>query len=378
MSFHIGSMTFLLLLSAACSTQNHDLVETDTPADDPVAWPVSAFGDPDAASFSVVAKRADELSTPMDLAFRPDDPSQLWVANQATDSITIVWNPGAEDQTTEWRKDTFGMHFMEEVSSLAFGGRTYEDELTFATCQESRNTYDDNYAPDNFMGPALWPADLEVFAEVNQSQYGEYAGSHLDMLHGSPLCMGIAHDHENAYWVFDGWNGELVYYDFQVDHGPGRDDHSDGIIRRYAEVELTREERTPSHMVLAEDGWLYIADTGAGRVLRVDTTVEGESETLFRANEPLEEYSEVTGVPYEEVLTDVALPAGLALDLEGNLLVGLAEQAVVLAVDPETGEVLAELQTEAERLGGLAVHPEDGILFYVDIDGNQVHRVEPG
>ena len=51
--------------------------------------------------------------------------------------------------------------------------------------------------------------------------------------------MGIAHDAENAYWYNDGFQGELVYYDFQEDHDTGQDDHSDGIVTRYVNL-LTR------------------------------------------------------------------------------------------------------------------------------------------
>ena len=49
--------------------------------------------------------------------------------------------------------------------------------------------------------------------------------THYDMLHESPLCMGIAHDPEvatpfgNVYWAFDGLNGTLMRYDFQEPHG---------------------------------------------------------------------------------------------------------------------------------------------------------------
>ena len=58
-------------------------------------------------------------------------------------------------------------------------------------------------------------------------------GSHIDMLHESPLGMGIAHDSGNSYWYFDGYYGHLVYYDFKEDHDIGMDDHSDGVVRRY-------------------------------------------------------------------------------------------------------------------------------------------------
>ena len=67
---------------------------------------------------------------------------------------------------------------------------------------------------------------------------------HTDMLHESPLCMGIAHDHaavsrgpqggtgyRNVYWAFDGGHRQLVRFDFESDHGPGSIDHSLANVR---------------------------------------------------------------------------------------------------------------------------------------------------
>ena len=69
------------------------------------------------------------------------------------------------------------------------------------------------------------------------------------MNHESPDGMGIAHDSGNAYWYFDGYYGELVYYDFQMDHDTGQDDHSDAIIYRYSDIQLTRDAGIPGHMI---------------------------------------------------------------------------------------------------------------------------------
>ena len=75
-------------------------------------------------------------------------------------------------------------------------------------------------------------------------------GSHYDMLHESPLCMGIAWEKDNVYWVFDGHNQSIARYDFQEDHGMGFDDHSDGIIGKYVTGEIQREPDIPSHLHL--------------------------------------------------------------------------------------------------------------------------------
>src|SRR5690606_2860220 len=96
-------------------------------------------------------------------------------------------------------------------------------------------------------------------------------GSHLDMLHETPFCMGIAWERDNVYWVFNGNAGAIDRVDFHADHGPGNDDHSDGEYWRYVPGQVARVPNVPSHMHLAGT-WLYIADTGNGRVVRLDIT----------------------------------------------------------------------------------------------------------
>ena len=196
-----------------------------------------------------------------DLAFNPGAPDQLWTYNTLIHGTVIFFAPGTAEQSSEVRVDAYGQHFMAYVSSAAFG-----DNGNFASCQESRDEWNVGpQAQDDFMGPTLWSADLDVFAVVGQAfpPAGGVEGSHLDMLHQSPLCMGIAHDKDNIYWAFDGLHGNLVRYDFQSDHGPGGSDHKDGIITRYTDATLTRVANIPGHMELDHaTGMLYIADTG--------------------------------------------------------------------------------------------------------------------
>ena len=146
------------------------------------------------------------------------------------------------------------------------------------------------------------------------------------MNHESPDGMGIAHDSDNAYWYNDGYYGELVYYDFQEDHDTGQDDHSDAIIRRYSDIELSRAMGIPGHMILdKQTGILYIADTGANRVLWVntdDTTYNTENilDPLWYQNpsstqkEDLAEYSVITGVEWGVLDTGLSRPSGIALE----------------------------------------------------------------
>jgi hypothetical protein len=67
--------------------------------------------------------------------------------------------------------------------------------MTFATCQESRNTYNDQAPPNDFMGPTLWPADFDVYAHSNPEAVafvGSDLGSHIDMLHTRQLRLGTS------------------------------------------------------------------------------------------------------------------------------------------------------------------------------------------
>jgi len=321
-------------------------------------------------SFSVIAKGSDELDVPRDLEFHPDRPEELWVANRATDTIVVVWDSGTSDQTTESFYDAYANHFLEEVSSIAFGA-----DDTWASCQESENTYDDNAAPNWFMGPALWPGDLDIFAQVNQNN--SLLGSHLDMLHESPLCMGIEHDKKNAYWVFDGYNDNLVWYDFQEPHILGGDDHSDGIVRRFTEIELDRVPNVPGHLVHDDDtDTLYIANTGQGEILAFDTTTGEVVGELHDAPEPLQEYSEMGGAEFSVFADGFDEPSGLAI-AEDRLFVSDHANGDIVALDLSSGEELDRITVpEGKGIMGLEIGP-DGLLYYAHGKDDVTGRVDP-
>lgn len=232
--------------------------------------------------FTLVASRDEGLWGPRDLGFHPEREGELWIVNKGDESVVIVFGATGEDRTYEKRRDPARVHFMSIVSSIAYGEKTYRDDYTFATCQESVNTYGGTAEPNYFMGPALWSSRLNVFAV--QDLMGGGLGSHLDMLHHSPLCMGIAHETQNAYWVFDGYNGQIVRYDFQKDHGPGFDDHSDNATGRihaiglggehpFGEILATLDTGIPKGrlmgMEVGPDERLYLVDH-AGAVLRLE------------------------------------------------------------------------------------------------------------
>ena len=332
----------------------------------------------------VIADSSDALSDPRDLEFHPGRANELWIANRATDSITIVQNTGLESQTSQNRQDSNKNHFLEEVSAIAFGSYHSEFDWQWGSAQETRNTFCGQGAPNNFMGPTLWPSSLSHFAMENQNNGNGLLGSHIDMNHESPDGMGIAHDSGNAYWYNDGYYGELVYYDFQVDHDTGEDDHSDGIVRRYTDIQLTRAIGIPGHMVLDKDsGILYIADAGANRVLWVNTddatyntqNIMGDSSRM----EPLAEYSSITGVEWGVLASGLSRPSGIAIDGD-RLFVSLNGNdrivAYDLATDGKSATEAASVQTSAVSIMGLEIGP-DGHLYYVDNGRDQVIRMDP-
>lgn len=363
----------LLVATAACGGEPE---ENELPGETgPTPALLLGVENPAAVSFTVIADAEDGLKTPRDLGFQPGRPGEAWIVNRADDSVTIVFDATGAAEQSEHRIDPYALHFMEEVSSIAFGDRTYHEEYTFGTCQETENTYNHHAEGNLFMGPTLWSADLSIFAEVDPIGLG----SHLDMLHHSPNCMGIAHEAANVYWVFDGYHGQIVRYDFQQDHDAGYDDHSDGIIRFLEEPKVARVENTPSHMELDKaTGLLYVADTGNKRVLRIDTTT-GTKARKLPVIEPGTVVEEWNGAVWDELVPAssglLQEPSGLALFQE-TLYVGDRATGTVLAFDLD-GKFVARLDTGLEpgALMGIEVGPDER-LYLVDATGNRVLRVE--
>jgi hypothetical protein len=316
-------------------------------------------------TFTVVGTAADGLSGVRDLEFNPASPDQLWTYNKMIHGVVIYFNPGTPQQTHEVRIDLFAKHFMANVSSAAFG-----DDGYFGTCQESRNEWNGGpQAPDDFMGPTLWSSDLNIFGQDNGGK-----GSHMDMLHQSPLCMGIAHDVDNVYWVFDGLHGNIVRYDFQADHGPGNHDHSDGIITRYLDATVTRVPDIPGHMELDHaTAMLYVADTGGNRIMRLDTA-SGNNIGTLPGDWDGAEYTGVEGADYRALVEDIDVPSGLALH-EGRLFVSELGTGDIIAFELD-GTEIDRLSTPSKNLMGLTVGPA-GDLWYTDPVANEVVRVGP-
>lgn len=320
---------------------------------------IGPSGMPSPASLTMVFEQ-DEPRRPAGLAFHPERPNELWIANYLDGSAIIVQDPGTASMKSTRRRDAAASHFMNRPTGLAFGVAN-----TWATCGDNGGNV------PGFMGPTLFSADLSIFAATNATGLG----SHLDMLHDSPFCMGIAHEAANVYWVFDGQHASLSRYDFAVDHGPGNDDHSDGVIRRYVEGQLARKEGVPSGMQIA-GGMLYVSDTGHQRVVKLDLASGTPGEDLV-SNERLVEHKRYDGAALTDVVPPGTLdtPSGLAVH-QGVLYVADQATARVHAFTVE-GEPLVTLETGlgAGALTGLTVGP-DGKLWLLDVATSRVYRVD--
>jgi len=369
------NLVYLLILSlfvTACK----DKEEEETPAPETVNT-VPAFYLPavaanygeNAPELTLIADQSDRIIAPWDLDFHPFRANELWVINKGTDrsggNTVTISNAGLGDQSTEYRQDGNAWHFMALPSSMSFS----KDNGNWATGAE---ILDANRQGGSFTGPSLWSSDMNVYARPSGGN-----GSHLDMLHSSPYSMGIESDKDNAFWVFDGQNGHICWYDFQADHGPGASDHSDGLVHRYSEVPLKRLNNVASHLVLDKtSGWLYTVDSGNGRILEMNKNTVSNLRDLALFNEVLEEHWEMTGVDWKIFAeTDLDKPAGI--ELSNNVLyVSDYETGEIIAYELTYGTELARFDTGKKGIMGIKAD-EDGKLWFVSSLTNQVYRIDP-
>lgn len=331
---------------------------------------------PNDITFEEIGTVSNSLSTPIDLDFHPTRTNELWVLNQGNrnsgGSTVIFYDAGLSTQTSEYRQDGNAWHFMAEATSIAFG-----DNGDWGT---SQGILDANHDGSLFTGPTLWPGDLSIYAMVGIPPTATVNGSHLDMLHQSPYGMGIAHETGNAYWVFDGYNENIVRYDFATPHYPGGFDHDDGALRRYTEIQVSRDPDVPSHMVLDKSrALLYIVDTGNDRIIRLNIysgDVKGSLSPLY--GEVLVEYSEMENAIFEDVVT-TGLSAPSGVDYVNNRLLVMDNESleiiiydVLTAPLTEVGRI--DISDHATNPMGLKIGP-DGLIWYVDYSDRTVVRI---
>ncbi len=302
-----------------------------------------------------------------DLEFNPSVPDQLWVVNALDDSVFIIERAGQADSTWERKRDPAASHFMDKPPAIAFGAVVAPWGQTFGVCGDSDN------GGNFFMGPALFSADPAIFTV----ETGTGLGSHLDMLHSTSFCRGIAHIENNVYFAFNSDRGSLDKYDFVLDHGPGQDDHSDGQIFRYADGQVAGVDGIPSHLDFdAESRLLYVADTGNQRVVVLDTST-GSMGSSFSGDEPADR-TNVEGASLTELVPAGTLQAPSGIELHED---------VVFVSDNATSTIYA-FDTSGNLIHSVAVpvapgslaginFGSDGKLYFVDMATSNAYRLDP-
>lgn len=322
---------------------------------------------------------ADGLRTPRDLDFHrvTGRENELWVINEVNTgtrnhggSTVTYYNAGEDNQSAEYRRDSYSGHFMHTASAIAMS-----ENGTFAN---TLDVQDANNSGGYFTGCTLWDSDTTIYARVNQN--GPLLGSHLDMIHQSPYSEGIASAGGNVYWLFDGFHNAICKYDFGEPHEHGGDDHSDGRVWRHDDVAVNRQPGLSSHMEIdTVSGWLYIADTGNERILRMDPNSGSIAQNLNPYGEQLAGYWLMSGTVWE-VVADSGLSNPTGLDIYDNrLLVSDYTNGDIIIYDisqdpvVELGRIATGLTNE---IMGLKVSPV-GHIWYVCSNANELYQMTP-
>lgn len=322
------------------------------------------------------------------LAFNPTSEGELWITlrqfpsgrpcnQQNTDIeacralqgvVGVVSDATGDAPSGVIKQDGNSLHFMRRPTQLAWG----EGDL-FASCGEARtDNFEDEEVP--YAGPVLWSSDPAIFGvEPGPGQNG----THLDMLHETPYCMGIAHEADNAYWVFNGDAGALDRVDFHHPHQIGGEDHADGEVHRYVAGQLLRVPEVPSHLAYDKARQLvYVADTGHGRVVAVDpspATPAGRIDVY----EVLQASGAMEGASVKELVPAGGLqkPSGIAL--AGDALYVTDNATSLIHVLDVTGKQRRVLDTglPSGSLSGITLGP-DRKLYLTDLLTGAVRRAE--
>ena len=362
------------LFGGACSTETTTAPAPTTAPAAPELPPGHEIGvgDGTAASVTLTSIYATGAAAePVDLAFRGDTQDELWVVGYGDNSLHR--GAGLTTDTPAFKRilDPAAGHFMLRPPAIAMGTDAF-----FGTCGDNMNEHGGGDGSARFfMGPALFSTDPAILGKRTSGGLG----SHMDMLHNTPLCRGIAHVRANIYWVFNAMDSSLDKYDFHADHGPGNDDHSDGEIYRYAMGQVRGADDTPSHVFYdAEDAFLYVADTGNARIVRLDTTKGKLGASLERQNEPLQGEGVMDGTKVEVVVPPGTLTKPSGLEVHGGLLYVTDTATSTFHVFDKAGAAVRSLKVDlpAGSLAGLAFGP-GGKAYFTDRIAGQIYRIDP-
>ena len=322
-------------------------------------------------SFTTIADVTNSIYAPRDLDFHPILSNyELWVVLKSTvasggKTVTLT-NAGKPLQTSQLKQDGNAWHFMSLPTAIAFG-----DNGDFGV---SPGILDANHGSGHYTGPALFDSSPLIYAQPSGGN-----GSHIDMLHQSPYSMGIAHDHDIAYWVYDDYHHNIMYYDFVTPHQPGGSDHSAGKIKQYTDFSLSRiDDNISSHLVVDKPNhMLYVVDNGNGRVIRMDTHTGSITGTYVPYAEPIAEGDIVTGTTWDDYInTGLTQPSGI--DVIGNRLI-VSDYSngdiVIYNTAGSTGVELGRIHTHEPGIMGVKIGP-DGKIYYVNETLNKVVRID--
>lgn len=323
---------------------------------------------PESVRVRIVATQDDGLDRPRDLAFNPEAPNQLWITNFGSNSMTIVFGPGTPERSADTRGAAGADHFFVQPSGLAFGAPGM-----LATAQETDQVTQRN-TPANFMGPTLWDSNVDIFN-------GGHA-SHLDMLHNSPNSNGIAWETGNVYWIVDGAHRALARYDFAQPHEHGGEDHSDGVLRRFAEGMLEFMPGVSAHIEYDRaNSRLYLTQPATNQVLMFDPA-EATLGTRITPNYDGSRQNRMSGGTMQPFINGgengLQRPSGLAL-VNDIFYVADNGNSSITAFNRQGQRIdWVDLSSVAPAgsLQGIALDAR-GYIYVTDTQGNRVIEVAP-
>lgn len=327
-----------------------------------------------AVTVEQVAGSAESVNDPTDLDFHPVlTNKELWIINRGTEnsggSTVTLYNAGETNQTSIYKQDGNAWHFMSLPTGLAFSNN--------GNWASSPGVYDANHDGGlAFTGPTLWSSNMGIYAEPSGGN-----GSHLDMLHLSPYSQGIAAETDNVFWVTDGYTKDIVRYDFMEDHGPGNSYHGDAVVSRFSDDIITKDPNNVivSHLVLDKNmQWLYVVDHGGQRVFRIDINTGADLGGVpnYAMNEPIAEYTEITGYTQELVVSGLDKPAGIDV-IDNRMIVSEYQTGEIIIYDISTipAVELERISTGFSSVQGIKIGP-DGRIWFVDGNSDGVYKLQ--